>query len=276
MPKTYKYYYKNKLKLNLNTMNFSLKKKFIYVLLSIIIIYSCKKDEEVEPPRDLAEQAILDEQILEDFLSTHFYNYEDFQDPDNRTKIKFDTIANENSNKTPLIEQVNKSTINVRISDGSFINHPIYTLVVREGIGESPSSVDSTYLSYECLLLIKSIFDKSLTPIWFDLTSVVRGFREGMPTLRPGDFSIDQNNLPVFSNYGQGAIFMPSGLGYFGNPSGGIPAYSPIIFKIELYLVKKTDHDGDGILTADEFDSDGDGVVDDTDGDGLADYLDAD
>ena len=276
MPKTYKYYYKNKLKLYLHPMNFSLKKHFIYVLLSIIIIYSCKKDEEVEPPRDLAEQAILDEQILEDFLSTHFYNYEDFQDPDNQTKIKFDTIANENSNKTPLIDQVNKSTINVRISDGSFINHPIYTLVARQGIGESPSSVDSTYLSYEGLLLNKSIFDKSITPIWFDLTSVVRGFREGMPTLKSGNFSIDQNNLPVFSNYGQGAIFMPSGLGYFGNPSGGIPAYSPIIFKIELYLVKKTDHDGDGILTADEFDSDGDGIVDDTDGDGLADYLDAD
>ena len=84
-------------------------------------------------------------------------------------------------------------------------------------------------------MLNKSIFDKSITPIWFDLTSVVRGFREGMPTLKSGDFSIDQNNLPVFSNYGQGAIFMPSGLGYFGNPSGGIPAYSPIIFKIELY-----------------------------------------
>ena len=138
-------------------MNFFLKKHFIYVLLSIIIIYSCKKDEEVEPPRDLAEQAILDEQILEDFLSTHFYNYEDFQDPDNQTKIKFDTIANENSNKTPLIDQVNKSTINVRISDGSFINHTIYTLVARQGIGESPSSVDSTYLSYEGLLLNKSI-----------------------------------------------------------------------------------------------------------------------
>ena len=55
-------------------MNFPLEKNFIYVLLLInIIIYSCKKDEEVEPPRDLAEQAILDEQILEDFLSTHFY-----------------------------------------------------------------------------------------------------------------------------------------------------------------------------------------------------------
>jgi FKBP-type peptidyl-prolyl cis-trans isomerase len=169
-------------------MNFFLKKHFIYVLLSIIIIYSCKKDEEVEPPRDLAEQAILDEQILEDFLSTHFYNYEDFQDPDNQTKIKFDTIANENSSKTPLIEQVNKSTINVRISDGSFINHPIYTLVARQGIGESPSSVDSTYLSYEGLLLNKSIFDKSITPIWFDLTSVVRGFREGMPTLKARRF----------------------------------------------------------------------------------------
>ena len=155
----------------------------------IILFYSCSgsgdDDTDIVPAEPLMDQYTKENDSIVEFMKTHFYNYEDFQDPDNRTKIKFDTIANENSNKTPLIEQVNKSTINVRISDGSFINHPIYTLVAREGIGESPSSVDSTYLSYEGLLLNKSIFDKSLTPIWFDLTSVVRGFREGMPILKP-------------------------------------------------------------------------------------------
>jgi hypothetical protein len=49
-----------------------------------------------------------------------------------------------------------------------------------------------------------------------------------------------------------------------------------LIFKIDLYRINKSDHDGDGILSADEYDQDGDGIPDDTDGDGLADYLDAD
>ena len=255
-----------------------LKKRFFYIILIVFITSSCKKEEEVEiiPPRDVGEQAIQDEQSLEDFLSNHFYNYEEFKNLDNQTKILFDTISGVNSDKIPLIDQVIKSKISVKTSDGSFVSHPIYTLVAREGTGQSPSSVDSTYVSYEGLLLNKSSFDSSLTPIWFDLTSVVRGFREGMPALKPGDFSVDENNVRIFSNFGQGAIFMPSGLAYFGNAAGSIPAYSPIIFKLDLFLVKQTDHDGDGILSAIEFDNDGDGIADDTDGDGLADYLDAD
>ncbi len=68
---------------------------------------------------------------------------------------------------------------------------------------------------------------------------------------------------------------MPSGLGYFNSARGAIPSYSPLIFKIDLYLVKQTDHDGDGILSVDEFDRDGDGIADDTDQDGIPDYLDA-
>ena len=76
----------------------------------------------------------------------------------NQTKILFDTISGENSDKIPLIDQVLKSSISVKTSDGSFVNHPIYTLVAREGIGQSPSSVDSTYVSYEGLLLNKSSF----------------------------------------------------------------------------------------------------------------------
>mgnify|MGYP000921537817 FL=1 len=47
-----------------------------------------------------------------------------------------------------------------------------------------------------------------------------------------------------------------------------------MIFKINLYTVKQTDHDGDGIPSSEEFDNDGDGIADDTDGDGTPDYLD--
>lgn len=253
-----------------------MKKHFLLTVSLFLLLTFCSKEEEVEPPRELSEQVVSDEQSLEDFLSTHFYNYEDFQNDALQAELVFDSIAGENAEKTPLINQVKKTSIRVKNNDGDFVEHPLYTLVAREGIGEMPTKADSTYLSYEGILLNKNTFDRSVAPVWFDLTSVVRGFREGMPVLKSGEFTVDENNIPTFSNFGQGAIFLPSGLGYFGAPTGMIPAYSPLIFKINLYLVKRTDHDGDGILTVDEYDRDGDGIPDDTDEDGLPDYVDPD
>ena len=254
-----------------------MKIKLIYIALLTTVIFSCKKDDvEVEPPREVSEQVITDEQSLEDFLSTHFYNYEDFEDLNSQPELEIDTISGDNAGKIPLIEQVSKEIIQVQTLDGSLIDHPIYTLIAREGSGVSPTLADSTYLSYEGILLNKVRFDRSSAPIWFDLTGLVRGFREGITALKSGEFTIDENNIPIFSNYGQGAIFMPSALGYYSSATGIIPAYSPLIFKVDLYLVEQTDHDGDGIPSSDEYDLNGDGIPDDTDEDGLPDFLDVD
>jgi len=253
-----------------------LKNILVTPLLIISFLSSCKKEDDVEPLRDVQEQSISDDQSIEDFLSSHFYNYEDFSDPDYVGGIEFDTLQNENASKTPLINQVRKEVISVITADGRFIDHNLYYLIAREGTGISPATVDSTYLSYEGLLLDKSVFDSSSTPVWFDLTSVVRGFREGAHKIRSGDFRVNDDNTVDFFGYGQGALFFPSGLGYFSRTAGAVPAYAPLIFKINLYGVNQTDHDGDGILSADEFDNDGDGVPDDTDEDGTPDYLDAD
>ena len=252
-----------------------MKNFFLHYIIFLLLIISCKKEDELELPRDYGEQAIIDEKLIEDFLSSHFYNYEEFQNLNLKPEIIFDSISDENINKIPLIDQVNKKIVRVSISEELY-EIPIYTLVAKEGIGESPSPVDSIYLKYEGLLLDKSKFDQSYTPIWFDLTSVVRGFREGVTALRPGNFLIDQNNLPNFENYGKGVIFLPSGLGYFSSSAGSIPTYSPLIFKIDLYLVKRTDHDGDGILSSNEYDNNGDGIPDDSDQDNIPDYLDSD
>ena len=242
----------------------------------LISLTSCKKEEEIEPPRDVAEQASEEEIKLEEFLSSHFYNYEQFESSDIPVEISIDSIAGSNQGKIALINQVVKQFVKVKTSSGDLIDHPIYTLIAKEGSGQSPSRADSTYVSYKGILLNKNQFDRSFEPIWFDLTSVVRGFREGLGAFKSGDFTVDQNNIVTFSNYGQGIIFMPSGLGYYNQNSGAIPEYSPLIFIINLYLVKKTDHDGDGILSGLEYDNDGDGLPDDTDEDGLADYLDQD
>ena len=253
-----------------------MKKIYFCFIILLISLYSCKKEEEIVPPRDVAEQVSEEEIKLEQFLSSHFYNYEQFESSDIPLEISIDTITFPNQEKTALINQVIKQFVKVKTSSGDLIDHPIYTLIAKEGSGQSPSRADSTYVSYKGMLLSKSQFDSSLEPIWFDLTAVVRGFREGLGLFKSGEFTVDQNNVATFSNYGQGIIFMPSGLGYYNNNSASIPEYSPLIFIINLYLVKKTDHDGDGILSGLEFDNDGDGLPDDSDEDGLADYLDAD
>ena len=86
-----------------------------------------------------------------------------------------------------------------------------------------------------------------------------------------------------FNGYGIGDLL--SALTILFKAEGGIINYLLSIFclLISLFFVigKKLDdkipiykNDNDGILTKDEYDADGDGIVDDSDGDGIPDYLD--
>ena len=139
--------------------------------------------------------------------------------------------------KIALINQVVKQFVKVKTSSGDLIDHPIYTLKPKK-VRANHLDFDSTYVSYKGILLNKNQFDRSFEPIWFDLTSVVRGFREGLGAFKSGDFTVDQNNMVTFSNYGQGIIFMPSGLGYYNQNSGAIPEYSPLIFNQSVFSKK--------------------------------------
>ena len=150
------------------------------------------------------------------------------------------------------------------------MQHKLYYLEVKKGSGASPSSVDSTFVSYKGSLLNGDIFDDRDYPIWFDLVNVVRGFREALPELSEGDFTINEDGTVKFDNYGKGLIFMPSALGYYSSISSSIPAYSPLIFSVNFHKVNQSDHDRDGVLSINEdIDGDGNPLNDDTDGDGL-------
>ena len=84
------------------------------------------------------------------------------------------------------------------------------------------------------------------------------------------DFIINEDGTVKFDNYGKGLIFMPSALGYYSSVSLSIPAYSPLIFSVNLHRVNQSDHDRDGILSINEdINGDGNPLNDDTDGDGL-------
>ncbi len=291
-------------------------KNLNYFFITLLVFFSgCKKDnpDEVEEIRDLSEQTIADNSALIQYLETHFYNYDDFEkNPDKYPiEITLDTIAEDNANKTPLIDQVTKKTIEL-INGDDKINVDLYYLVSRQGRGVSPSVADSTFVTYKGILLNGVKFDEKVYPVWFDLISVVRGFREVLPELSDGTFSIRADGTFDFKDYGQGILFIPSSLGYYSNNTGSIPAYSPLIFSVSLYLVNQSDHDldgilsidedvnkdnnplnddtdndgiynlfdtdddGDGILTSNEYDQNDDGIADDSDNDGIPDYLDSD
>ena len=95
--------------------------------------------------------------------------------------------------------------------------------------------------------------------------------------IQHGNFTQNTNGSIEFSDYGQGLIFIPSGLGYYANAQSSIPAYSPLIFSLNVYTTNQADHDADGILSFDEdVDGDGNPFNDDTDGDGIANFADID
>ena len=251
------------------------------VLLGAVLgfLFSCASDDDLDPilvpPRSLTEVESENDEEIRDFLQTHFYNYEEFDNPpmDFDFKIVFDTIAGDNSDKEPLIDQVGSGTVVVTndefgLSDEESVTHTYYYLVARDGVGENPTVADSVFVRYRGSLLNGTDFDGSFEiPVWFDLGAIqapqagARGFSVAMPNFESGGESMDNGDGTfTVADYGIGAMFLPSGLGFFNIAQGDIPAYSPLIFTIDLWSFQKADHDGDGILSILE-DVNGDGYL---------------
>jgi hypothetical protein len=255
-------------------------KNYVLVLFFLVLgFYSCGGDDDeivVVPPRDRAEQYLIDIDSIEEFLSTHFYNYEEFQaDPNSSTfQIEFDTIAGENLDKTPLMDQVEYKMI----YDAEDVEYKLYYLKVREGLGDTPTFGDAARLKYQGILINQDEFDSSPVPVWFQLPNVVQGFREGVVEFNGATgFTENPDGTITFDDFGIGAIFVPSGLGYFNAPVSGINSYAPLIFKIQVLVVNESDQDEDGILNIyEDLDDDRNLYSDDTDEDFVPDFLDPD
>ena len=245
--------------------------KFILLLVLVGLAWSCKKDDDdpipVVPPKPPAEVKTKDDANIQAFLKSHFYNYEEFNNPPENFdfKIKIDTLAGENADKTPLMDQVETKKVSVSsysigVDEEGSTEQILYYLEARKGIGASPSVADSSYVRYEGKLLNGTTFDGSTNiPVWFDLGIIqgpgqgARGFSEGIPNFKAGGAPIinDDGTFSV-EGYGVGLIIFPSALGYYSNASGVIPPYSPLMFAIDLYAFNITDHDRDGIPSIQE------------------------
>ncbi|MDC8006390.1 hypothetical protein POV27_20220 [Aureisphaera galaxeae] len=264
------------------------------ITLTILTFLSCRNDDgniEFVPARDRGEEVAASTAIIEDYLQTHFYNYEEFETPpaDFDFKIRFDTIAGDNSDKISLFdhENLNFKMVPDRVDDG--VEYKLYYLNVSQGGGTtSPEFPDITVVTYEGTWINEenatqaytNLFDSSVVPVTFDLTGVVNGFQDAMIEFNVAEsITANPDGSVTANDPGIGAVFMPSGLGYYvSTPQGsGIPVYAQLIFTFHLYQSRQGDQDNDGIpsifedLNMNQLEED-----DDTDSDGLPNFFDAD
>ena len=270
-------------------------RKFTFAILSVTVIaMSCKKDDDsTEPYVERDRQEVYDENIveIEEYLATHFYNYDDF-DFDNEYslandefEIVFDTIDEDNSDKVALLDD---PRLEYKIVTQNGVDYKLYFLKVREGLGDALHPLDAASSLYNGTIPDGQSFDSAITvggsqP--FNLTAVglqsgvVPGFREGLIEFntRTG-FTENTDGSIINHSHGIGAVFIPSGLGYFSSPpSSVIPAYSPIFFRFSLISRSDTDYDLDGVPShIEDLDGDGNGLNDNTDGDSLVNFIDND
>jgi FKBP-type peptidyl-prolyl cis-trans isomerase len=97
----------------------------------------------------------------------------------------------------------------------------LYYDIEATGSGGSPSVNSEVQAKYKGYLLDGSVFDETPNDEtrFFFLNQVIRGWQIGIPLLQKG---------------GTGTFFVPSNLGYRGQERPGIPAYSVLVFEVEL------------------------------------------
>ncbi|WP_309609852.1 FKBP-type peptidyl-prolyl cis-trans isomerase [Flavobacterium sp.] len=236
--------------------------------LSILFIACNKTDDPIPevPPVPFATQYPVDlaaiDKYLDDYAMTVNANFDV-----TFTKIPAGDITTQDIKQqyAPLYKTVN--------SNG--VDYKVYYISLREGTQKNPSKVDSVFVDYKGSLLNETVFDRNYTsPIWFPLNGVVRGWQEIFPFFKSGTVTAGATagDPNVYSDFGAGVMFLPSGLAYYNRASTNIPSYSPLIFSFKLKSVNYVDNDFDGIDSRDE----GIDTSLDTDGDTFPNYFDQD
>ncbi len=291
-------------------MNRILKSTLLFFIL--IGLFSCQKDDSTTTTIEIPywQLAPIDDAAIVSFLTNNYFNEEEFNNAGSFDPgvFKYDIKFSEDSevtgydsngdgvidvsdidnttvfNRTPLInylisDENDNSVFKIveKIIYVEGVAHTLYILKINQGSGsEQPKFCDEALVSYEGMTLLNDVFDNALNPVKLDLASTVKGFSESV-----SEFNIAATVTPVgdgtftYSDFGVGAVFMPSGLGYYSGSAGSISAYTPLIFKLKVYGETELDHDDDGVPTYVE-DLNGDHYLnnDDSDLDGVPNYLD--
>lgn len=280
-------------------------RKISFLILSLVLVFSaCKKDDDSDDvvlveQEDRTEQQAKDNDSLVKYFKTHYFNASDFG-ADNTNPNIDDLVITEllDGATVPdghillnsLLEDENPAFVleekEVVYAETDYI---LYILHLNTGNGtDSPHFCDSVTVRYEGSLLDGSVFDSAVTPVNFDLASLITAWGKVLPSFKTAETVGDSvDGTIAYTNHGVGVMFVPSGLGYFSSYVSDIPSYSPLVFKFDLLQTTINDHDLDGVPSyLEDLNGDGEFTVnyddledttdDDTDGDGTPDYADTD
>ncbi|APY09856.1 hypothetical protein BWZ22_00730 [Seonamhaeicola sp. S2-3] len=260
------------------------------ILCLSVCFLSCKKDDDGDDTvtveiRDRAEQQIVDNDSIIEYLETHYYNKSDFEGNTNPKIADLKIMSTEgltisSDADSLLINAVGAAKTTVYADT----DYEFYVLKLNQGGGEdSPTFADNVLVNYEGFTLDNEVFDSAVTPVEFDLIDLVPGWRKVLPDFNVAESYVENNDGTVdFVNSGVGVMFLPSGLGYFSSATSSISSYSPIAFKFELIHTTENDHDGDGVPSyLEDLNGDGDLFDENTDEDfvngfPLYNYIDSD
>lgn len=246
----------------------------------------CPSDDSFEVVvRPYSEVYAEDIAKIETFLDTHYTTV------DANYNVTFTKITSSTPG-TPISDELDTSVnqdndskkLKHKIVSVGGVDHKLYFLKLNEGSGGTsgemqPTRLDSILPAYKGYILDDlSVFDvKNNADKWFELPSLIQAWQQVFPEFKAGD---DNPNNPDgtsnFTNFGAGVMFVPSGLAYFNQINTGINSYSTLIFSFKLMKVRFKDHDGDKILSKDEYGGPTTGTALDSDGDGKPDYGDYD
>ncbi|HNP32756.1 MAG TPA: FKBP-type peptidylprolyl isomerase [Flavobacterium sp.] len=248
--------------------------KIVSLFSIAITIFSCSKnDSGSEPLRDYKEQRDADMTNIETYLHTHYMEVVNNPGATDDQDVTF-TLIPDGGTQTSIWDQttypLRTRYVKVRQNDVDVV-YKIYYLQLRQGSGpnsKSPCNVDRVLTSYRGEYIYKNTetvsgvdvttikseeFEKSVNPqTFFNLTGVIRGWSEIFPQFKTGSYTGNPDGTVSYNDFGAGVMFIPSGLAYFSSSTGGIPAYSPLIFSFKLYEIQRVDHDGDGIYSYQE------------------------
>lgn len=200
-------------------------KNLIIVLTIGLVIFACSESSKTHDP---VNQSLKDDEALVEYLKTHYLNEEDGG---------IWTITD--GSQTPLMEQV-------EIQDDIIeddVSYTLYYLVQEEGVTNSPTKIDSVLTTYTGMTLDSIVFDRSIGITWLELSRTIKGWGYGFEHYKGGNKFVNPDESFYYEDYGEGILFIPSGLAYGNTGSNVIPPNTSLIFEITLQDIKKVQVD---------------------------------
>ncbi|MEZ4796390.1 MAG: hypothetical protein R2785_04385 [Flavobacteriaceae bacterium] len=261
--------------------------KFNYLLITLILFSisfnSCRKDDGIEPgieeePRD--KQQEKDADTLLSYLNSHYYNSEDFVGNPNPSMYDLEITKLADGEMVPDGHTLLVNAVDTYQTIYADQEYDYYILHINQGGGEvMPHLTDDVRINYEGSLVDDGeVFDSTVNPTQFDLAGLIPGWSRVIPKFNIAEsYVINGDGTVTYNDAGVGAMFLPSGLGYYSAGTAGIGPYKCLVFKFDLLQTELNDHDADGIPSyVENLDGDEDIIDDDTDEDSLANFVDQD